>query len=750
MQSETNSFSYRVFDTIAQTVIRRPWFWVVFWLICAMLALPGNLKLKSVLQGANGGLAYSEALKTKDLLKERFHFPFTQSYLIVLESQDYRVQDAVMRQNIEKIQALLEKEPDTETIQHVYNGTETDLMQSKDGHKTFILVGQSHLSVELLEKRTGEIRQTLKPLVQALQQTDASLKVFMTGMNAIVYDINSVTSKSTEQAEGRVLIFTLILLLLAFGSITGAFLPGLIAVFANLVGLGIIYQIALNMPVSIYAQTISTMIGLAVGIDYALLVVWRLREERIQHEKLVDALRVTMIHAGKSVFFAGFTFALSLAGLFFTGITSLFSIGLGGAVIVILSILLSLTLLPALILILDKWLEFPRFLSARLAHLKPSQLWEPLSFKIMAKPIRFAVAAIAFVTLLSSPALKLHIGEFDIMSLPDHLESKQGFSRLGDMSVSGVMVPIFVVIGTQDNSNILTPQHLEQVQKIHQILAQNPLMERVYSLVGNGQIEGLDALLNQLPFLQMAFPHLFDLMLSQDQTLTLVQVIPKNLKDYEAQIDYIHEFRQKYKPILNQKGLDLYLGGSAALTLDYNLASFKNLLAIVIGIVILTYLVLLWALRSYLIALKAVLLNLCSVAVSYGVITMIFQFGWMPGVQQTSIMAYIPLLLFCIIFGMSIDYEVFLMSRIKEEHEAGYDNEQATARGIRATGDVITYAALIMCIVFGAFTMVEISIIKQLGFGLATAIFVDATLIRMILVPAFMKVAGKWNWYPGK
>ncbi|MEZ0374157.1 MAG: MMPL family transporter, partial [Candidatus Sericytochromatia bacterium] len=219
---------------------------------------------------------------------------------------------------------------------------------------------------------------------------------------------------------------------------------------------------------------------------------------------------------------------------------------------------------------------------------------------------------------------------------------------------------------------------------------------------------------------------------------------------YEAQIDWVEELRHTLKPELAAKGLDLKIGGSAAITLDYNIASFRHMGKIMLGVIIATWFFLLWALRSYLIAFKAVLLNLCSVGVSYGVITLIFQYGLLPGVAKSSIMAYVPLLLFCIIFGMSIDYEVFLMSRIKEEHEAGYDNEQATVRGIRATGDVITYAALIMCIVFGAFTLVEISIIKQLGFGLATAIFVDATLIRMILVPAFMKIAGKWNWYPGE
>ncbi|PKL76503.1 MAG: hypothetical protein CVV27_09975 [Candidatus Melainabacteria bacterium HGW-Melainabacteria-1] len=749
MKARVDSLSYRIFGRLADSVIARPWLWLGFWLLMLALALPGSLRIMSVLQGANGGIENSEALAAEELLKTRFHFPYTQNYLLVLESQRYKVSDPALRQTIETLREAATAQADTTAVQTVYDSPEPELMQSRDGHKSFLLVGQQQAPVEVLEKRTGEIRAALRPVIDKLKALDPSLQVDMTGMNAVVYDINEITSKATEAAEQRVLVFTLLLLLLAFGSLTGAFLPVLMAVFANVIGLGIIYLIAQQTMVSVYAQTISTMIGLAVGIDYALLVIWRLREERSQGADLKTALRSTIIQAGKSVYFAGITFAIGLAGLLFTGITALFSIGLGGVIVVSLSIALSLTLLPALILLLGKWLEFPRFLSQRLTRIQPSKLWEPLSLKIMRRPIPVAIAALGLVLLLSAPALKLHIGEFDIASLPEEMESRRGFDRLSEMSISGVMVPMFVVVGTADGSAITETKHLRTLQSIHRKLAEHALVERVYSLAGSGEDQAAEALINQLPLLQLAMPQLFEQFLSRDQDMALIQVVPKRLQDYEAQIDWVESLRQSLSPQIRATGLEISIGGSAALTLDYNIASFRHMGKIMIGVIIATWLILLWALRSYLIALKAILLNLCSVGVSYGVITLIFQYGLLPGVAKSSIMAYVPLLLFCIIFGMSIDYEVFLMARIKEEYEAGYDNETATVRGIRATGDVITYAALIMCIVFGAFTLVEISIIKQLGFGLATAIFVDATLIRMILVPAFMKIAGKWNWYPG-
>lgn len=749
METRPDSLSYRIFDRLARSVIARPWAWVIAWLIILALAIPGSLSIRGVLQGANGTLANSEAMRAQDLVKDRFDFAYAQNYQIVVLSDKFTVKDAPMREAIETLRKALLKEPDTRGVQTVYDSPEPKLMQSTDGHKTFLMVGQALASLDELQKRVALVRQNLQPVIDQLQQQYPDLKIYLTGMNAVINDIDGVASKSTSEAEKRVLVVTLALLLLAFGSFTGALLPGMIAVFATIIGLGIIYQIAQFTPVSVYAQTISTMIGLAVGIDYALLMVWRLREEQSRLHDLPEALRQTMIRAGKSVFFAGLTFVIGLAGLLFTGLTALFSIGLGGVTVVTLSMMLSLTLLPALLLLMGKWLEFPRFLSERLTRVRPSKLWEPLSMKIMRRPIPVAIAALGAVLLISLPATKLHIGQFDLTHLPARLESVKGFDQLGQMSVSGIMVPIYLVVGTTDQSDILTPERLQLLRGVQREIAAHPLIERVYGVAGLGDERDGAALYSQLPFLRLAFPQLFEQFLSRDQQLTMVQIIPKRLQENDAQVDYVAELRRTLPERLAKAGMTIQIGGPAAFTLEYNIASFEPMPAIMVGIIVFSWLFLFWALRSYLIALKAIILNLCSVAVSYGVVVMIFQYGLLPGVPKSSIIAYVPLLLFCIIFGMSIDYEVFLMARIKEEFDTGYDNEQATARGIRATGDVITYAALIMCIVFGAFTTVEISIIKQLGFGLATAILVDATLIRMVLVPAFMKIGGKWNWYPG-
>ncbi len=727
-------------NSLANNVLNHPRRWLWGWILVLLIALPGFLQVKQFLVGGNGGVTQSQALHTKDLIEQRFDFPFINSYLIVVENKNFKLENPRFERAVQRLQAVVNTFEDTQGIETWYRSRDP-LLRNQAGHRTFLLVGQAPEASQKLELRTGEMRAALSPLVTELKQ--AGFEIFLTGMNAVIYDINLITTASTEAAEKQVFGLTLLILLLAFGSFTGALLPLLMAIISMLISLAIVSVIARFTMVSTYAQSISSMIGLAVGIDYALLLVWRLRQEREKGQELKVALHQTILTAGKSVIFAGGTFLIGLAGLFFSGITALFSIGLGGILVVMVSVAASLTLLPALLLVLGPWLDFPKTLATRLQNLRPSRLWKPLAYHVMRHPWVYGTGALAIVLALSSPALKLQIRQFDMPNLPARLESKQGFDRLTQMEVSGMMIPLFLVFES-DQPSILNPEDLHELRRVHAQLQANPLIERVTSLAS--PLQEHPDLAGQFPLMRLIAPDLFQMLLSRDQQLTLMQVVPKRLFDFDEMVELCANLRKTLAPQLKKQGLTLHIGGPAALTLDYNEATFSHSPQILLGVVVLTWIVLLISLRSWFIALKAILLNLCSVAVSYGVITLVFQEHLIPAIQPQAIMAYVPLLLFCLIFGLSIDYEVFLMTRIREAYESGESNEEATATGIRATGDVITYAALIMGLVFGAFTQVEISIIKQLGFGLATAILIDATLIRMVLVPAFMKIGGRWNW----
>lgn len=731
-------------NRLAHQVLNHPGYWLLIWGFLLLIALPGFLTVQYFLVGGYGGVTRSEGLYTKNLIEQHFDFPYTSNYLIVVNHPHLTLETPLFEQAIRRLRAVLLAQSDTRALQDWYQRRDA-LMRSADGHTTYLLVGQQVLSSQQLELRTGEIRQTLQPLLQALRAQGFS--VYLTGMNAVIYDINKVTSASTAAAEKQVFGLTLLILLLAFGSFIGALLPLIMAITATILSLALIALVARFTPVSSYAQSISTMIALGVGIDYALLMVWRLRQEREQTKEFKQALHRMILTAGKSLVLAGGTVLIGLAGLLLSGITALFSIGLGGILVVVVSVAASLTLLPALLLILEPWLDFPASLTSHLRGLRPSRLWKPLAYHVMRYPWVYGIASLAILVALSSPALVLKIRQFDMLNLPDQLESKQGFEYMTQMQISGQLIPLFLVLETHQPS-FLNAQDLHQLRRLHAQLQVHPLVERVISLAT--PLQQSPHLLEQLPLLHMMTPELFRFLLSHNQQFTLIQVIPKRLADFDEIVELCRELRQQVAPQLQKAGLILHTGGPPAITLDYNEATFKHSSWILLGVVIATWLILWVSLHSWWIALKAIFLNLCSVAVSYGIVTLIFQEGVIPGIPPMAIMAYVPLLLFCLIFGLSIDYEVFLMTRIREAYEKGESNEEATATGIYATGDVITYAALIMGLVFGAFTQVEISIIKQLGFGLAVAILVDATLIRMVLVPAFMKIGGRWNWQTDK
>lgn len=736
---------------IANLVIKFPKLTVISWFIFLLIAIPGVMQLGETLEGGNGTLESSDALKVDQYLKEKFDFAFAEGYVVTFSSQTLTVDEPAFKKNLQVMKEALERLPDTIAVIGFHDIKDKSML-SDDRKKTFLTVGQQSGEHKVLEKRVPFIRKVVEDTTRILHQNDPSLKVFMTGSYAIDYDIHQRASKSTEEAEKKVFALTLIVLLIAFGSVTAAILPLFMALFSNIIGLALIVVMGHSIPISVYAQSIASMIGLGVGIDYSLLMVWRFREEIKKQDTLEQAIKVTIIQAGSAIFFSGFCVIIGLSGLLFAEMMPLYSIGIGGVIVVMMSIILSLTFVPAVMYLLGSKINYPETLNTFVARFKPSTFWEKTSRAIMKKPLLSFLLALLAIAILALPALRISIQDVDVKSLPDDLPAKEGIHTLEQMSNSGIILPIKILVKTRDGSSILTREYLESLQSLYQYLKNNQSIASVYGLpqfFEEQQGDAITTFLNQLAFMQIISPQIFQQFLSQDQSVALIQAIPVNLDNYADIIQFCQHLRDHETSILRNQELTFLVGGPPGMSLDYSHAVSKNLGFIVLGVMLVTYLALFAALRSILLPLKAILLNLMSVAVSYGVLVLVFQEGLLPGIPPGPIIIFIPILLFCIVFGLSIDYEVFLMTRIKEEYERGANNEEATITGIRYTGDVITYAALIMCIVFGAFATVNINVIRQLGFGLGVAIFVDATLIRMLMVPAFMKFAGKWNWYPG-
>lgn len=732
-------------ERLIRYALHYPWHIIVIWVVLLLLALPSFWQVEQVLEGGNGNVAGSESQQVTQWLQERFNYPFSHFYILTVSSSRYQVEDPTFRKNTQELLTLLQQQTDTRLVSSWYD-TADPAMVSTDHHHTWIAVGQHPQSENEIQARIPLLRQRIHTLQDKWQSRDSSFVCHHTGMDSLNHDVLKTTLESTSQAERQVLFLTLPVLLLAFGSVVALWLPILMAILANILSLALLGIVGQWLPISVYAQSITTMLSLALGIDYALLMVWRWREA--EHLAPLERFR-PLAYAAKALLLAGFTFGVGLSGLWLAPLMPLYSIGAGGFIVIGVNVALGLTLIPALLRLSHPILDFPAPLSKRLFRLKPAAYWGVLCQKIMYKPWQFLLGTGVLLAVTTLPAWQLHIGEMDLLNLPERLEAKKGMDALRKMSSPGVIAPLHLLIQRYDGQPLFNRTDLKQVRTFHTQLLQHPAVASIQGLSGLPWEEN-PALANQLNWLQWAVPDAMSMFLSHDQKHLLLQVVPRDLEPFDQVTHLVRELRQHPPKSLSEHGLSLKVGGPGGLILDFNDAAFTAIPRMIPVVLGLTYVVLFIALRSWLLPAKAILLNLGSVALSYSALVVVFQWGIIPGIAPSPVMAYVPILLFCIIFGMSIDYEVFLLSRIKEAYQQGYSNTKATVQGIQGTGDVITYAALLMCLVFGAFMLVEMSIIKQLGLGLTVAIFADATLIRMVMVPALMRIAGKWNWVPGE
>ncbi|HXC65685.1 MAG TPA: MMPL family transporter, partial [bacterium] len=508
--------------------------------------------------------------------------------------------------------------------------------------------------------------------------------------------------------------------------------------------LGLIPALTHLAPVHILYQNMASLLGLALGIDYSLFLVSRYREGRARGQDPAAALEETLASTGVAVTYSGCTVLIGLSGLLFAPLFELRSMALGGLVVVAGSLALALTLLPALLGLLDPWLgAAPRRGTQR--------RWAHWTAGVLRCPLAFLALGLALLLALSWPLLSLRPGFPDRPWFPKAMEATQGLEMLGAMGEAQEVTPVDLVVGAEAGRPIL-PAHLDDFFRLSAALKKDPRVARVSGPVDLR--EGLQDFQYRMLYMNWdralrGHPELDGVVLSRDRSQALVQVVLKDSVGYEQGKDYVRGLSR-----LDTGPLTLKVGGHWAFTNDYD-AVLRGAYPRAFGVVFLaTLLVLLAAFRSYLVPLKALLLNSLSVSAAFGATVWVFQLGhgcrWL-GLDGPlgAIPLNIPLLVFCITFGLSMDYEVLILARVREERlRRGRDNE-ALLRGMAATGGLVSGAAAIMAVVFGAFSLADVVLVKMLGFGLAVAVLADALIVRAMLVPAFMRLAGAWNWVPG-
>lgn len=743
-------------ESLARLIVR--WRWAVLGIWCIVgvvggIRAPGTVEL---LDTSGGAKQPTEATRAEMLLSTSFPAPISEYLAVSLSAPapfDTVGAPGAPTMVLDSLAAVLARAPKVESVITWHTAKDSTFI-SHDRRRTLLIVSlvpQPNGAADLVPP----VRDSIKAV---LARVPPGYQALVTGRPALDLDVRKTIAEDTRNSELRVFPLTLLVLVLAFGALVAAILPLVVGFLAIAISLAIIGWLTHFTAMSIFVLNMTTMIGLGVGIDYSLLVVTRFREELARGLTRRDAAIATTQHAGAAVVTSGLTVVVGMGALLLTPLVETRSVGIGGLVVVAVAVLLSVTLLPALLAILGRNIDHPRFLSRKLAWYHSPQIWEKWARTLSRHPRRALVLGGAAVAVLTAPVFLIKIGLPAKNWWPTQTEAGRGIEELEKMGVAGYVIPVRMLVQFPEGTTAVDAASLRGLRALSDSLRTDPRVREVRSIVDAGGRKSILELVTQFDNLDSArarAPDLLNAYLSRDARIALVDVIPRDTVSLTTAMELVRRTRQFAAARPKQlKSARIDVGGFVASSVDFQddmLERFPLLITLVLAA---TAVMLAIAFRSVLIPIKAIVLNSLSVSATFGLVVLVFQHGVggaLFGIDGPTSAIYVvaPVLVFAVVFGLSMDYEVFLLSRMKEAYDRTGHNRRATMEGVSATASVITSAALIMLIVFGAFAFARILLVQLLGFGLAVAVFLDATLIRMVLVPAFMQVAGDWNWWPG-
>jgi putative drug exporter of the RND superfamily len=607
---------------------------------------------------------------------------------------------------------------------------------SKDSHAALVVVNLKDKS-RVAETYYHSVLDEIHP---------GSLQMVATGEVPLNDAFNSTLASDLQRAELFALPITLLMLVLIFASVVAALLPLGVGLLAIVGGVGGTLFLARFTDVSQYAINVVTLIGLAVAIDYSLFIVNRFRDELAAGASREDAIAITMSTAGRAITFSGITVAIGLSAMLFYQGTFLASMGAAGGIVVGLAVVYGLTFLPALLSVMGGGVDRLRlpFLGRR--RPEGTGAWHSMAIWVMKRPFVVLVPALVVLVLAGSPFLQLRLANSDVDALPPSNTARQGYDTLLRDFPGQDQTTINAVVYYPDSSP-LTPDHVGAIYDLSHRLAVLPNVLGVQSIVDlNSNLSKQDYVrLYSGPKDQLSADMRQALRLGAGPHIVLINLVTNKQYTTDEARNLVRDVRAEHVP-----GGQVLATGATAIDLDI-VTFILDRTPTAIGVVILvTYMVLFLLTGSVVLPLKAVITNLFSISASFGALVFVFQqghFSQLLGFTPQSIDPTIPVILFSIVFGMSMDYEVLLISRIQEEYRRTGDNQRGVALGLEKSGRLITGAAAIMCAVFLAFGLAEVVIIKSIGVGLAIAIAIDATIVRILIVPSVMRILGRANWW---
>ena len=749
-----------IFGALGKISAGHPWLVLGFWALAALAAAPAAEGVGGRLSAAVEVPAGSEPAAVSGVLEDEFPGRDPEQLVLAVRSGDGgpRVGDPAYEEAVDRAVGAVAGVPGVGGVTTHRDGAGAERLAGPNGRAEAVLVGVEGADPARAQEVVGEAREALKGV-----EKPAQVDFLVTGDAAVYLDATELSDRDVARAETTALPITLTVLVVAFGALVAAFLPLIVGVTAIVLALGALFLVTDHLTVSIFAQSVITILGLAVGIDYALLMVTRFREELGRGLAPRQAAEATAATAGRTVAFSGGTVAVSMAALLVPPVEAVRSIGIAGLLVVLAAVAVSVTAVPAMLSLLGGRVNSPRFLHRLTARTRGEGFWRALAGAVLSRPVPYALAVTALLAALALPLLGARIYNPAERQIGTAAESRQGLEVLNGLGLGGTMDALDVVVDLGEGESFYGSGAVADVDRLARELGGLDGVDLVVGPTTNGG--GQDAVPPELlarfyasEKAAAASPvaDLAETTLGGGGRYVLLQVLPEGrLGPEEAGpfVGRVEEAAGEGSP----GGAAVMVGGFPAENLQYAAAVNGSLPLAVAAVFGATFVLLLVAFRSLAVPLLSITMNTLSVGAALGLLVLVFQEGvggglfGLPEGGLGSLEEILPITVFAVTFGLSMDYQVFLLSRVQEEHLSGSGVAESVTRALGSTGRVISFAALIMLVVFAAFLTSELAAVQALGFGLAAAVLLDATLVRLVLVPALLRLAGdRLCWLPGR
>ncbi len=718
-------------ESLGRTIYRRRFIVLAVWAAVVLAALPFAPRAGEMLQPGGFTNDSFPSVQARKLLQERLNLSTISVEMVFQHNQLKAFDDefsAAVLQALEPLRDL----PNVTTIR---THLDEPGRVSRDGSIVHVTVG---LDLEL-----DDSVQFVEDHVDLIDPGPLDLTV--TGAPSLFRDISEASEEDLRRGEIVAFPLATFTLLLVFGTLVAALTPVAVGGAGVALGLAAVFFLSHSVDMSVFALNIVTLLGIGVGIDYSLFYTSRFREELAGGRSVEASVALAQTHAGRAILFSAITSLIGLLSLLAFNITMLRSVGIGAVVVITAALLAALTLLPALLSVIGHRVNRFR-ITGRIGSNRRS-IWVPLSRWVMRRPLFVLIPTVAVLIILALPVARLRLGTVDATILPDSLESRQGFDTLREEF--GFAISTFLPVAYTFEGDPFAESNLEELYAFGRALENVDEVRRVTSVVNVDPTFSVE----QYQEMYRAPESVADATVARHVNESVrpgiaLFVVESDLHPFSPEAGRLVEEIRAFEP---EPPAEIHVSGGAADLkdiVDTLYGRFPYVIAVVLTV---TYLSLMLLFRSLLLPLKAVVLNTLSILASYGALVFVFQdgnFSGLLGFQPLGVIeATTPILLFAIIFGLSMDYEIFLLSRVAEAYRQTGDNAASVTEGLQRSGLIITGAAAILIVVAGSFVLADVVVVKAIGLGLAIAVFVDVTLVRALVAPALMRLFGDWNWY---